>query len=254
MPDAGRARPARPHRAEVRPRESDVDLPPRRHHRRHRRPSRHASGNAVDFDAGPRKAAILEWLIATHRSGGIMTYAGMDHIHVDIGPRFISLAGGRHWSSWSRPARRVASDLCAALAHLPLPARGERSGEGRPLAPPSSRSARRAYPGPRATRHIPVVSPVEPRLVGCGRPSTAKDGFPIRHSLRPRAVRPRQKGRGCDGYAGASSATLGPIPPGPESAGCAPSWEPRRAPWDPARVPGLPCGTRVTAFSAPAAV
>jgi hypothetical protein len=34
-----------------------------------------------------------------------MTYAGMDHIHVDIGPRFISIAGGRHWSSW-RDGRR----------------------------------------------------------------------------------------------------------------------------------------------------
>ncbi len=69
------------------------------------RPSRHASGNAVDFKAGARKPAILEWLIANHRSGGIMTYAGMDHIHVDIGPRFVSLAGGAHWSSWSRRAR-----------------------------------------------------------------------------------------------------------------------------------------------------
>ena len=69
------------------------------------RPSRHASGNAVDFDAGPRKAVILEWLIATHRTGGIMTYAGMDHIHVDIGPRFLSLAGGRHWSSWNSTRR-----------------------------------------------------------------------------------------------------------------------------------------------------
>ncbi|HET7156117.1 MAG TPA: D-Ala-D-Ala carboxypeptidase family metallohydrolase [Hyphomicrobiaceae bacterium] len=76
------------------------------------RPSRHASGNAVDFDAGPRKAAILEWLIATHRSGGIMTYAGMDHIHVDIGPRFISLAGGRHWSSWN--SRREGSQATSA--------------------------------------------------------------------------------------------------------------------------------------------
>ena len=69
------------------------------------RPSRHASGNAVDFDAGSRKAAILEWLIANHRSGGIMTYVGMDHIHVDIGPRFISLAGGRRWSSWNNTRR-----------------------------------------------------------------------------------------------------------------------------------------------------
>ena len=77
------------------------------------RPSRHASGNAVDFDAGGRKAAILEWLIANHRSGGIMTYAGMDHIHVDIGPRFISLAGGRHWSSW-RGGRRDGSQAADA--------------------------------------------------------------------------------------------------------------------------------------------
>jgi hypothetical protein len=64
--------------------------------------SRHASGNAVDLKAGARRAAILEWLIANHRSGGIMTYAGMDHIHVDIGPYFVSIAGGVHWSGWRR--------------------------------------------------------------------------------------------------------------------------------------------------------
>jgi hypothetical protein len=64
--------------------------------------SRHASGNAIDFNAGPRKAAIVRWLIANHRSGGTMTYSGMTHIHVDIGPRFVSLnSGGR--------ARRYAS-------------------------------------------------------------------------------------------------------------------------------------------------
>jgi hypothetical protein len=58
--------------------------------------SRHASGNAVDFNAGPRKAAIVRWLIANHRSGGTMTYAGMTHVHVDIGPRFVALnSGGR---------------------------------------------------------------------------------------------------------------------------------------------------------------
>src|SRR6185295_14466562 len=39
------------------------------------RPSRHASGNAVDFDAGNRKAAIIEWMIANHHDGGTMTYA-----------------------------------------------------------------------------------------------------------------------------------------------------------------------------------
>jgi hypothetical protein len=58
--------------------------------------SRHASGNAVDFNAGSRKAAVVRWLMANHKSGGTMTYAGMSHVHVDIGPRFVSLgAGGR---------------------------------------------------------------------------------------------------------------------------------------------------------------
>jgi hypothetical protein len=56
------------------------------------RPSRHASGNAIDFNA-PRgkKGAIVKWLAANHHSGGTMTYSGMDHIHVDIGYHFVSL-------------------------------------------------------------------------------------------------------------------------------------------------------------------
>jgi SH3-like domain-containing protein len=62
------------------------------------RASRHAGGNAVDFTAGSRKAAIVAWLIANHRSGGTMTYPGMDHIHVDIGPRFVSIASRPEWS------------------------------------------------------------------------------------------------------------------------------------------------------------
>jgi hypothetical protein len=66
------------------------------------RPSRHASGNAVDFDAGARKGAIVEWLIANHHEGGTMTYADMSHIHVDIGPYFVSIAGGQHWASWRK--------------------------------------------------------------------------------------------------------------------------------------------------------
>ena len=62
------------------------------------RVSRHASGNAVDFNADGRKAAIVRWLIANHKSGGTMTYAGMSHIHVDIGYHFVSLgSGGRRY-------------------------------------------------------------------------------------------------------------------------------------------------------------
>jgi hypothetical protein len=58
------------------------------------RVSRHASGNAIDFEAGGRKGAIVQWLIANHKSGGTMTYANMGHIHVDIGPHFVSLGSG----------------------------------------------------------------------------------------------------------------------------------------------------------------
>lgn len=58
--------------------------------------SKHASGEAIDFNA-PRgkKGEIVRWLMANHRSGGTMTYPGMNHIHVDIGYRFVSLAGRR---------------------------------------------------------------------------------------------------------------------------------------------------------------
>ena len=58
------------------------------------KPSKHRYGLAVDFDAGGRKAAIVNWLRANHTSGGTMTYARMSHIHVDIGPRFVSLGSG----------------------------------------------------------------------------------------------------------------------------------------------------------------
>lgn len=76
------------------------------------RPSRHASGNAVDFDAGARKGEILRWLIANHKAGGTMTYPDMGHIHVDIGPHFVSIAGGERSASWrgSRSSRTTAQD------------------------------------------------------------------------------------------------------------------------------------------------
>ncbi len=64
------------------------------------RPSRHASGNAIDFNApSGRKGEVVRWLIANHRSGGVMTYAAMNHIHVDIGQRFVSLGSGAR-SRW----------------------------------------------------------------------------------------------------------------------------------------------------------
>jgi hypothetical protein len=66
------------------------------------RPSRHASGNAIDFDAPKgRKPEVVRWLIGNHRSGGVMTYATMNHIHVDIGRRFVALnSGGYRRRSW----------------------------------------------------------------------------------------------------------------------------------------------------------
>jgi hypothetical protein len=64
-------------------------------------PSRHASGNAIDFNApAGRKAELVHWLIANHRSGGVMTYRDMNHIHVDVGRHFVVLGaasgGGGH--------------------------------------------------------------------------------------------------------------------------------------------------------------
>lgn len=73
--------------------------------------SRHASGNAVDFEAGNRKGAIINWLVANHKTGGTMTYPDMSHIHIDIGQHFVSLAGGRKYatnSSGSSSSRRSA--------------------------------------------------------------------------------------------------------------------------------------------------
>jgi hypothetical protein len=68
--------------------------------------SRHASGNAIDFNAGSRKAAVVKWLIANHRSGGTMTYRGMSHVHVDIGQHFVSLgSGGRSYARKSSRTR-----------------------------------------------------------------------------------------------------------------------------------------------------
>jgi len=75
------------------------------------RPSRHASGNAIDFEADTRKTDVVDWLIANHHDGGTMTYAGMDHIHVDIGPHFVSIAGGQHWASWRDRSRDLPGRL-----------------------------------------------------------------------------------------------------------------------------------------------
>lgn len=55
------------------------------------RPSKHASGQAIDFRVPGRKAEVVRWLTANHRSGGTMTYRDMDHIHVDVGSRFVAL-------------------------------------------------------------------------------------------------------------------------------------------------------------------
>jgi len=58
------------------------------------RRSKHASGEAIDFNAGSRKAEVVRWLIANHKSGGTMTYRGMSHVHVDVGYHFVSLNSG----------------------------------------------------------------------------------------------------------------------------------------------------------------
>jgi hypothetical protein len=57
-------------------------------------PSRHRNGNAIDFVApNGKKSAVVDWLVKNHKAGGVMTYSDSEHIHVDIGPHFVSLAG-----------------------------------------------------------------------------------------------------------------------------------------------------------------
>ena len=59
------------------------------------KPSLHSWGGAIDFRVSPaNKSHVIAWLRANH-NGGIMTYRHSDHIHVDIGARFVSLAGKR---------------------------------------------------------------------------------------------------------------------------------------------------------------
>lgn len=53
--------------------------------------SKHASGQAIDFRVPGRKAEVVAWLRQNHNSGGTMTYSDMDHIHVDVGARFVAL-------------------------------------------------------------------------------------------------------------------------------------------------------------------
>lgn len=86
--------------------------------------SLHASGNAIDFNAGSRKGAVLKWLIASH-GGGVMTYRGMSHIHIDVGPRFVSLGSGGTRVASRRGSRKAVASLrrsapaaqSAALTH-----------------------------------------------------------------------------------------------------------------------------------------
>lgn len=96
-----------------------------------RRISRHASGNAIDFNAGSRKAAVVNWLIANHKSGGTMTYRGMSHVHVDIGPHFVALGSGGRGSYRSSRRSYAAASNGRRLA-------GTRSGLGMSTRQPSA--------------------------------------------------------------------------------------------------------------------
>ncbi len=57
------------------------------------RPSLHRYGLAIDFKTS-RKAEVVRWLMANN-PGGTMTYRNHPHIHADVGPHFIELAGRR---------------------------------------------------------------------------------------------------------------------------------------------------------------
>jgi hypothetical protein len=92
--------------------------------------SKHASGQAIDFNApSGRKAEVVSWLIANHRSGGTMTYARMSHIHVDIGYHFVSLNSGGGGAT-RIASRRSTSRTAVASRSAP---RAERAAASREL-------------------------------------------------------------------------------------------------------------------------
>lgn len=55
------------------------------------RPSKHGSGQAIDFRVRGKKSQVVQWLRNNHGNGGTMTYSDMDHIHVDVGHHFVAL-------------------------------------------------------------------------------------------------------------------------------------------------------------------
>ena len=90
--------------------------------------SRHSSGNAIDFIAGGQKAAVVNWLIANHTGGGTMTYSNAPHIHVDIGPRWVILAGrnispGGHGTAAARVAKHQRKHAPVQVAQIAKPHR-----------------------------------------------------------------------------------------------------------------------------------
>ena len=81
--------------------------------------SMHRYGRAVDFVAQPgRKAEIVRWL-AANNSGGTMTYAHMNHIHMDTGAyHFVSLGSpGAGGGSRRRHAHVFARERAPGRVH-----------------------------------------------------------------------------------------------------------------------------------------
>ena len=96
MPYLGDPQSTQSSRSSIWPGAGCLDLSAGSRHRRTNHASQHRYGKAVDFVAPlGKRAAIVQWLAANNR-GGTMTYAHMNHIHMDSGPyHFVSLGGHR---------------------------------------------------------------------------------------------------------------------------------------------------------------
>jgi len=82
-------------------------------------PSLHGSCRAVDFNTSGNYGAVVAWLKANH-NGGVGTYScGMNHIHIDNGPRVrfhncVSANGAPRNSSRHAGRRRKAGKVYAS--------------------------------------------------------------------------------------------------------------------------------------------
>ena len=213
-------------------------------------PSRHASGNAVDFEAGApqgRDPRMADRQPPHRRHHDLRRHGPHPHRHRPALPSHSPAAAtGRAGTAPAATARKRPTRSADVSRAIVIPAK--RSAEWRFILPVIPERAARIRE-PRATH--PRGELVEPRLGACG-PSfdRLRTRFSIRHSLPPTRRPSPAEGPGVRRVRGCLVGNPGAGTTRPGGAGCASLGTPSGS-LRPCSGPWAPCGTRVTAFSDP---